>query len=566
MRTLPHHHLIAVCLILLVASLFRVWLIDVDGAAFESDEAIVGLMAHHINTGEPLPTFFYGQAYMGSLDALLVAGGFQLLGESVDTIRIVQLALYLIALITGYALARTVTGSDRIAALALLLLAIPTALGALYTTITLGGYNELVILGNLVLLLSWQVTIERRTEAWRWLALGLAAGLGWWVNGAIVTVCLVAGLLGLTTFTWRNWRNYGIVLIGFLIGSAPWWAYNFQHDWAALKFLTEGFEGETTATISTGEALLGLLVLGLPALYGLRYPWAGDFPLTLGVIVGGIVYLLLVTDMIAGARRRSSPPPPYMGEESVNHQPTNGILLPLALRERGPGGEGQIAQLILARRWVWLVFGVFAAVFVLSSFADATGRYLMPVWVPAAIGVALGLDRFRRAAWWLPAVLIGGLLILHAGLVMQAATSANRLTPQLVERLRIPAGDEARLLDWLAEHDTTRGYASYWTAYRLTFRSGEAVIFDVSLPHDSRGYQAGYNRYPPYIDAVSAAERVVWITQQYPALDAAIAELLAAANISYQTEQIGVYRVYYDFSQRVSPLDVGIDTITLPDD
>jgi hypothetical protein len=35
---------------------------------FNSDEAIVGLMARHMLQGER-PLFFYGQAYLGSLDA-----------------------------------------------------------------------------------------------------------------------------------------------------------------------------------------------------------------------------------------------------------------------------------------------------------------------------------------------------------------------------------------------------------------------------------------------------------------------------------------------------------------
>ncbi|MCD4686873.1 MAG: glycosyltransferase family 39 protein, partial [Anaerolineae bacterium] len=165
-------------LILLLAALLRVWLIDVDGASFDSDEAIVGLMARHITQGEPIPTFFYGQDYMGSLDALLTAGGFVLFGESVDTIRAVQVALYLLTLLTAYVLAQTITLSRRIALITLLLLAFPTPLGALYSTITLGGYNELVICGNLLLLLGWQITVEERRGMWRWALLGLITGIG----------------------------------------------------------------------------------------------------------------------------------------------------------------------------------------------------------------------------------------------------------------------------------------------------------------------------------------------------------------------------------------------------
>src|SRR5438128_2438006 len=62
--------------------------------SFNSDEAIVALMARHILQGER-PIFFYGQAYMGSLDAWLVAGSFSLFGQTILAIRLVQIALYL---------------------------------------------------------------------------------------------------------------------------------------------------------------------------------------------------------------------------------------------------------------------------------------------------------------------------------------------------------------------------------------------------------------------------------------------------------------------------------------
>ncbi|MBE0690593.1 MAG: hypothetical protein IH587_10785, partial [Anaerolineae bacterium] len=78
---------------LIVAIIGRILLLLSNTVSFHSDEAIVGLMARHILAGER-PTFFFGQAYMGSLDAWLVALGFRLLGESVQTIRIVQSLLY----------------------------------------------------------------------------------------------------------------------------------------------------------------------------------------------------------------------------------------------------------------------------------------------------------------------------------------------------------------------------------------------------------------------------------------------------------------------------------------
>jgi len=59
---------------ILVAGAIKILISPVDITPFNADEAIVALMARHINQGN-IPVFFYGQAYMGSLDPMLVAIG-----------------------------------------------------------------------------------------------------------------------------------------------------------------------------------------------------------------------------------------------------------------------------------------------------------------------------------------------------------------------------------------------------------------------------------------------------------------------------------------------------------
>ena len=557
---LPKRHVptLALVAILLVAALLRAWLIAGERVSFDSDEAVVGLMARHITQGQPIPTFYYGQAYMGSLDALLVAGGFALGGESVATMRAVQLVLALLALLAAHALAQAVTGSRRTALMALLLLAIPTPLGALYGTATLGGYNELILLGSLVLLESWQIAIDRRDAPWRWAGLGLAAGIGWWVNAVIIVSIGVAGLVGLRTLSRRPWRGYALCAATFLLGSAPWWLYNLSHDWASLDFLLGGFGHAPDADpVSRGEASVALIGLGLPALYGLRLPWEAGLVLGAGAFAAALVYVALVTDWLAGslARLRALPHPRSARTRLAAPSP----CMERGQAERSEAG-GEVNRASPARRWVWTVFGVFAAVFLLSPFSDATGRYLLPLWVPAAIGVALGLDRLRRAGRMIAAAALLALLAAQAGTVIRAAQTETGLTPQLVEALRVPARYDEPLLDFLAAEGTAHGYAAYWTSFRLIFRSGEALILDTALPYDAQGYRPVTDRYPPYRAQVEAAGHVVWITQNFLALDARIAAELGAAGVSYRTRDFGPYRVYYDFSRRVSPRDFGLDS------
>ncbi len=83
----------------LAATALKLGVLAVEAVPFNADEAIVALMARHILQGD-YPLFFYGQAYMGSLDAFLVALVFRLIGFEVWGIRLVQILLYAGTLLT----------------------------------------------------------------------------------------------------------------------------------------------------------------------------------------------------------------------------------------------------------------------------------------------------------------------------------------------------------------------------------------------------------------------------------------------------------------------------------
>ena len=74
----------------------RLQLILLTNSVIDSDEGIVGLMAKHITEGKPWPVFYYGQNYMGSLEAILAAFSFTLLGRSNFTLKLVPLVFSLI--------------------------------------------------------------------------------------------------------------------------------------------------------------------------------------------------------------------------------------------------------------------------------------------------------------------------------------------------------------------------------------------------------------------------------------------------------------------------------------
>jgi predicted membrane-bound mannosyltransferase len=66
--------------IILFAILLRLILIGVGWPPTDSDESTIGLMALHIAYHGEAPIFFYGQGYMGTLEAYLPALLFYLFG------------------------------------------------------------------------------------------------------------------------------------------------------------------------------------------------------------------------------------------------------------------------------------------------------------------------------------------------------------------------------------------------------------------------------------------------------------------------------------------------------
>ncbi|MCL4246770.1 MAG: hypothetical protein KJ065_01325 [Anaerolineae bacterium] len=512
---------------LILAVIARALLLMSGSVSFHSDEAIVGLMARHILAGDR-PTFFFGQAYMGSLDAWPVAIGFQVLGESVQTIRIVQSSLYLLVVASAYYAAWVLSHRIIVALVTALTFAVASPLLALYTTATLGGYNETLIFGHLLVALGFGAQMGYRpVDRWRWGAMGLIAGAGWWANALIVVYALPVGIYLL----WRLWKtNAGaprstsriipilIGLAGFVIGSAPWWIYALQNDLTPIRFfLPEVFGGREIVgavipTVSLETRLVGLFLFGLPAVVGARFPWAGDYFAPVAGMVVAAIFLFALAHLARQARANSG------------------------LRPGAPA-------------LLWGIILVLCALFLLTRFAsDPSGRYFLPLTLP--LGIALG-----TLAASMPRKLIGlafaavPLLYFAAGQVVAASTPPG-FTTQFVAQTHLPNTDDARLIAWFEDHHIEHGYTTYWLSFRLAFLSGERLRFSAALPDKSSlDYTPAFERYPPYREATDQAEQIAYLVPSIniPELDAALIGWFGDQGVTFQSAQVGDYRIYYDF-------------------
>ncbi len=141
----------------------RLWLTIRGWPALDSDEGIIGLMGRHILYGGERPVFYYGQHYMGALEAYAAAAVFRFLGATPFALRLAISPLTLGFLITMYFLGRAAFG--RITGLiTLAFLALGPAYGLLRELPAVGGYQETLLFGALLPLL---VYVRLRTPVLR---------------------------------------------------------------------------------------------------------------------------------------------------------------------------------------------------------------------------------------------------------------------------------------------------------------------------------------------------------------------------------------------------------------
>jgi len=220
-------------IVLIVAVIWKIIWISFDSFPFNSDEAVVGLMAKHILSGER-PIYFYGQSYMGSFDAWLVAGGFVLFGVKVWVIRLVQVILYLATILLVLRVIDNAFHAQNVKLFTGLLLAIPTVNILLYTTVSLGGYGEALFLGILYVFLFQKIQDNyyqaRKRKGWVLIALlGFFIGFGLWANALtlLFSVPVVVTLLihSIKRFPKGAFLLILALLLTIFLGMFPTWIY-----------------------------------------------------------------------------------------------------------------------------------------------------------------------------------------------------------------------------------------------------------------------------------------------------------------------------------------------------
>lgn len=270
--------------IISIAAIWRLVLITQGWPLTNSDEATIGIMARHIAYNGEHPVFFYGQNYMGALQAYIGAALFPIFGSSLWTVRFGLLLLFILFLLSTYLLT-SLLYSKSLAVVTILWLGVSSSYVIGRQLSAIGGYPETLLFGSLAFLCaSWLVLTYTRglplgKQGWRLLVYagwGLAAGLGLWSDLLIIPFVLLSGLL-LLCFCWRELLHILAVLcagIGLMFGASPLVLYNLhappgQDSFTKLWQLQHGGNSHINYTLAfLTKELAGTVQVSIPMMTG----------------------------------------------------------------------------------------------------------------------------------------------------------------------------------------------------------------------------------------------------------------------------------------------------------
>jgi hypothetical protein len=498
----------------------KLFILPLTRMPFDSDEAILLLMARHIVQGER-PLFFYGEAYGGSLDSYFIALFYRFFGDTVVVGRLVQSLEYLLAMGFTYLLARRLMPRAHFGPIAALwLMAIPPLLMSTWTTPAV-LYAIVICLGSIITYLGYRLLWEDADHPWRWALFGALAGLAFWTFGILVVNMLPLFILFLWRFRWRRWPGYGLGVAAFFLFSAPWWTQAVAGMQVAMG------QDSVANTLSFPVRVFAFLGLTLPTFFGFRDPWSPHLTWPALAPAVTLFYLAAIVYAIPRLRRTDQASPVV-----------------------DPVGFALLGIQVLV--WLVLYFGTRFSL-------EATGRYILPLYPSLFIVAGLLLERISRWKRPVSVGLLAGLLAFNLGTHIRAVSSAPPgITAQMNPALQFDNSSDQALIDFVAAHGG-RGYSHHWISYKIDFLSRERVILTALLPFrpDLR-WNPRDDRYPPYKQAVDASPERVYVTHREPHLMAYLQHAFAEREITYHTQDIGPYRVYYDFSAIITPQELGL--------
>lgn len=437
---------------------------------FESDEAIVGLMARHILYQGERPLFYYGQSYLGPLEPVSAAISFALFGPSVVSLRLAPTLYSLLFIFFSERVARRAFGDAAAAATSIYLAICPLFL-LTWSVKARGGYAELVTLGSAILWLSLDLDGSKTNHSWSWPLLGAVAGLAVWTDPLAVVYLVPTVFYLVIRLQMRLW-SWGPVqaVAGFVLTSWPMLLSNVYSHGATLEQLVNPNVSQPISVATLRHNLSAVVQNSLPILLGFfqassnlpafaavraQVPWLASIATVVGLACAVGATILFGLSIVRAAQTRPEP---------------RDLLVWV--------GACTVALFCISQVEVLYV---------------TEPRYLLPLYslVPLA-GAYWGRLWARHRS--IAASLILIVLALNVASILGFAPdlAAPRLDGKVVD-----AGDPG-LAEFLEARQIHAVYTDYWLSYPIAFQSQERIVPSVI----DANLRVGFNRYVPYATTV----------------------------------------------------------------
>jgi hypothetical protein len=533
--------------ILMFASGLRIMLAALNWPPTNADEGTMGIMALHIAYRGEHPFLFYGQNYMGSLEAYLGAFYFHLLGgPSLFALRLGVITLTTLFFLSTYFLA-SLLYSRQVALVTLALLSLGSIPVFTREMIATGGSTQTLLFGSLAFLLSAKLALTYRsgtivrTKLIRFLCYGLwgvVVGLGVWSDMVVLPFFVLAALL-LVVCCWFELLLLGwpALLGGFLLGAWPLIEYNRQTapGQDSLTILLGLFHGSTVQAPHTLHGILhgikGTVLVSIPTATGspfcpvMELPWLGDnsphsFACTVAHAGWGLGYLVLLSAALFVTMR--------------------------ALWRMWHGGQSPerircIAQLALLGGAV-LAIAVYATSSGPQGWPGFHARYLVGLLIVtpailaplpnAASGInsqKIKIERIIGNASRVMLSLIGLVFLIGTAMLLSEVPAAQAAYQRQTD-----------LIAQLERIGVSHFYTDYWSCDQLVFQSDEHIICIVV----DNNLQPSHNRDPRYIPLVQDDPHAAYVFPLHTAQLAAIERQVALVPELYRHFAFDGYEVY----------------------
>jgi hypothetical protein len=480
------------CLLTLVSGLNRYLFLREAQFSIDADEAIVGLMGKHLLEGGKITTFYYGQHYMGSLEAWLAGLYFSLFGISSFALKLVPFTFSLFLLWALFVLTKKIYGLAP-AWICAVLAAFPAQILVDWGAKARGGFIEIVVFGALatILFLNWLETRNVKFIFW----CGFLLGVGWWWNNQIVFFMTALGIYGIFAVKLKEVFKVGsAAFLSFFLGGLPFWLYNINHSFISFNTLTNSAGGKFWVQVE------GFFTHSIPILAGVKRVYHETDLIPYGSYIIYLIILLLLYRIIKDSKK--------------------GLVL-------------------------LLIFLATFFIFTTSSFGHLykAPRYILPIYVAWFPFLGAGVY-----FWWKKSKSVGtALFFVLLGFQISSVYLGGITVPgePMIYRDRV-VRDSTELLSFLEKQNINFVRTYYWVGYKIAFESHEKVRFypfgEPSViridSYKDEGISLGLERVPLVVP---------------PSIANHVEDVLKILEFSFKRKDLNGYVVFYelDFKRKM---------------